>query len=54
MQEEIEIFTSILMVDFKSFMDKRSFLVHFDLNVELNKEDLHSHFSPFPCTDTVA
>lgn len=53
MLEEIEIFT-ILMVDFKSFMDRRSFFVHFDLNVELNNEDLHSHFSPFPCTDTVA
>lgn len=46
MLEEIEICT-ILMVDFKSFMDRRSFFVHVDLNVELNNEDLHSHFSPF-------
>lgn len=46
MLEEIEIFT-VLMVDFKSFMDRRSFFVHFDLNVELNNEDLHSHFFAF-------
>ena len=38
MLEEIEIFT-ILMVDFKSFMDRRSFFVHVDLNVELNNEE---------------
>lgn len=43
MLEEIEIF-KIQIVDFKSFMDGTSFFVHFDLNVELNDEDLHGHF----------